>query len=287
MLPSIAKLASKHGIAPLKHYGQNFIFDESLCDRIVRHASLASEASVVLEVGPGPAGLTRSILKMSPKILYAIEMDKRCLPLLHEVQSYYDGILHVINADALQVRLADLVSGVAGNDVGDALAGNKVSIVANLPYNVGTKLLTDWLMQLDLVSSMTLMLQKEVVDRIIASVGSKDYGRLSILCQILCDASRCFDVSPQAFYPPPKIWSSVVRLVPKEQGVSLLASGVIRSLERLTACAFSARRKMLRSSLKPVLGERLEEKLTQLGIDLTLRAEDLLPSQYLQLAMSL
>jgi 16S rRNA (adenine1518-N6/adenine1519-N6)-dimethyltransferase len=272
MLTSIAKLASKHGIAPLKRYGQNFIFDETLCDKIVRSAVIIPDESVALEIGPGPAGLTRSILNANPKILHVIETDSRCLPLLQEVQSYYPNILHIINADALKIKLSEISPSA------------KIEIIANLPYNIGTKLLTDWCMQLEFISGMTLMLQKEVVDRIIAKDGGKEYGRLSILCQILCKVQRCFDVSPKAFYPQPKIWSSVVRLVPKE---SLPEPQIIATLEIITFHAFSARRKMLKSSLKGVFGADLEPILSSLGIGATLRAEDLSPDKYLQLAISL
>jgi 16S rRNA (adenine1518-N6/adenine1519-N6)-dimethyltransferase len=266
MLTSIAKLASKYGIAPLKKYGQNFIFDETLCDKIVRQVGLTKD-SVVLEIGPGPAGLTRSILKAFPKELSVIETDTRCLPLLAEIKILYPT-LNILHADALKVKLSNIVT------------NRKLDIVSNLPYNIGTKLLIDWIYQINHVQSMTLMLQKEVVDRIVSLNGKKSYGRLSIICQIVCDVEKCFDVSPKAFYPEPKIWSSIVRLVPK---IDRPAPDILRQLEKITIHAFSGRRKMIKSSLKKV-APNIVEILESLGLDQSLRAENLSPKNYLAIA---
>jgi len=266
MLPSIAKLANKHGIAPLKKYGQNFIFDETLCDKIVRQVHLTND-STVLEIGPGPAGLTRSILKADPKELFVIETDSRCLPLLEEIKALYPA-LNILHADALKVKLPDIVT------------NRKLDIISNLPYNIGTKLLIDWIHQINHVQSMTLMLQKEVVDRIISSPDKKSYGRLSVICQIVCNTEKCFDVSPKAFYPEPKIWSSIVRFVPK---IDRPDQDILLKLENITIHAFTARRKMIKSSLKKV-APNINEILESLGLDQSLRAENLSPENYLAIA---
>jgi len=266
MLPSIAKLASKYGIVPLKKYGQNFIFDESLCDKIVRQAVLTND-SITLEIGPGPAGLTRSILKASPKKLSVIETDSRCLPLLAEIKESYPS-LNILHDDALKVNLLDITK------------GGKLDIISNLPYNIGTQLLINWIHQIDQVQSITLMLQKEVVDRIVSAHGQKSYGRLSIICQLMCDVEKCFDVSPKAFYPEPKIWSAIVRLVPKTDRPT---QDILLKLEKITLQAFSGRRKMIKSSLKKV-APNIGEILESLELDQSLRAENLSPEDYWAIA---
>ncbi len=265
-LPSIAKLAAKHGIVPLKKLGQNFIFDETLCDKIVKASGLR-DGNIALEIGPGPAGLTRSILKASSGKLTVIEMDARCIPLLEEIKTVYPNLI-IKQADALKVSLSEIVT------------DEKITIISNLPYNIGSVLLTSWLLQSEKINSMTLMLQKEVVDRIIAKAGTKSYGRLSIICQIVCKITKCFDVSPKAFYPEPKIWSSVVRLEPKENIPNLL---LLTKIEQITNLAFSGRRKMIKSSLK-ALSPDINTILEKLSIKESLRAEDLLPDDYLALA---
>ena len=265
MLPSIAKLASKHGIAPLKKYGQNFIFDESLCDKIVNHANIDADSNV-LEIGPGPAGLTRSILKAAPQKLTVIETDSRCLPLLEEIQGVYP-VLEIRHDDALKIALSSI------------LENGKLDIISNLPYNIGSPLLINWISQIERVNSMTLMLQKEVVDRIVSKPSKKSYGRLSVICQATCDAHKCFDVSPKAFYPEPKIWSSIVRFIPKAVQPS---KEILSQLEQVTHLAFSGRRKMIKSSLKKISPD-IENMLKSLSIDSTLRAENLSPEDYLRI----
>lgn len=272
MLPSIAKLAEKHGIKPLKKFGQNFIFDESLCDKIVQFSKINKE-SYALEIGPGPSGLTRSILKSKIDNLTVIETDERCLPLLEEIKLTYPN-LRIIHNDALRMPLKNLFT------------GKKLDIISNLPYNIGSPLLLGWLNQIEYINSMTLMLQKEVVDRITSPPNSKSYGRLSIICQIMCNVEKCFDVSPKAFYPSPKIWSSIVRLVPKDEVNKKMSGGSIKRLEKITALAFSGRRKMLKSSLKS-LSSDIEKLLRDLDIDPELRAENLSPESYLKIAKTL
>ena len=265
MLLSIAKLASKHGVSPLKKFGQNFIFDENLCDKIVQHSNITHNACV-LEIGPGPAGLTRSILKSLPKKLTVIETDHRCIPLLEEIQESYN-FLNIKHEDASKISLADIAQ------------KTKLDIISNLPYNIGSKLLINWINQIEHVNSMTLMLQKEVVDRIISKHSRKSYGRLSVICQATCHTYKRFDVSPKAFYPEPKIWSSIVRLEPKDDQPS---TEVLNQLGKITQLAFSGRRKMIKSSLK-TLHPDIENILINLGIDPKSRAENLSPEDYLNI----
>lgn len=268
MLPSIAKHAASHEIVPLKKYGQNFIFDNSLCDKIVKASGLF-EGEIALEIGPGPGGLTRSILAQRPKKLVVVETDRRCIDLLSEIKNFYPA-LDIVQGDALQFDLSYLNS-------------SKINIIANLPYNIGTVLVINWLKNINMIKSMTLMLQKEVVDRMRAKPGNKIYGRLSVICQLICEVEKCFDVGKAAFYPPPKIDSSIVKLTPREM---LPDSTIIESIELITRLAFSERRKMIRSSLKN-LTPRLDEILRDLGLDPSMRAENLSPSDYLALAQSM
>ncbi len=264
ILPSIAKHASKHAIIPLKKYGQNFIFDSSLCDKIVRASDLQKN-DLVLEVGPGTAGLTRSILACHPKSLTVIETDYRCIYLLTEIRELYPN-LHIIHGDASKFNISSLNS--------------KITIIANLPYQIGTELVVKWLKESSLINSMTLMLQKEVVDRICGKVSTKSYGRLSIISQLICTVDKCFDVSPRAFYPAPKVDSAIVKLVPFSHS---LAPELIEKIELITRLAFGERRKMIKSSLKK-LAIPIEDLLKELQIDPSSRAENLSPQDYLSLS---
>ncbi|OZG31939.1 ribosomal RNA small subunit methyltransferase A [Rickettsia endosymbiont of Culicoides newsteadi] len=265
-LPSIAKHASKHGIAPIKKYGQNFIFDSSLCDKIVRVSEL-QENDLVLEIGSGTAGLTRAILACNPKSLTVIETDVRCIPLLMEIRELFPN-LHIVHSDATKFDLSSLTH-------------DKITIISNLPYQIGTELVIKWLKKLPLINSMTLMLQKEVVDRICGKVGTKSYGRLSVICQLLCSVEKCFDVNPQAFYPAPKVHSAIVKLVPYNNNA--LTAELIEKVELITRLAFGKRRKMIKSSLK-TLTSCIEDLLAKLKIDNFCRSENLSPQDYLSLA---
>lgn len=265
ILPSIAKHASKHGIIPLKKYGQNFIFDNSLCDKIVRVSGLKT-GDMVLEVGPGTAGLTRAILVCRPASLTVIETDVRCIELLEEIKSLYPN-LHIIHGDANKYDIS-------------SLEHKKLTIISNLPYQIGTELVINWLKKSKFLNSMTLMLQKEVVERICGKVGTKSYGRLSIICQLICSVEKCFDVSPGAFYPAPKVHSAIVKLVPF---TTSLSPELIEKVELITRLAFGERRKMIKSSLKK-LPVSVEKLLTELQINPTSRAENLSPQDYLSLA---
>lgn len=268
MSQSIAQHASKFGIVPLKKYSQNFIYDSSLCDKIVRASGIVA-GDVVFEVGPGTAGLTKSILAVEPKSLTVIETDKRCIPLLEDIKRDFSS-LNIVEGDAL---VFDIIT----------LGCSQLNIISNLPYQIGTELILRWIEKRQVIKSMTLMLQKEVVDRILAKVGTKAYGRLSVICQITCNSQKCFDVSPEAFYPPPKVHSSIIRLVPRPDEIP---AAILKMVEEITRLAFGQRRKMLKSSIKNI-SNNLEGVFKDLGIASTDRAENLSPQDYLNLAKHL
>ncbi|TDH38889.1 16S rRNA (adenine(1518)-N(6)/adenine(1519)-N(6))-dimethyltransferase RsmA [Pseudohoeflea suaedae] len=266
-LPPLRDVVARHGLDALKALGQNFLFDLNLTQKIARSAG-SLDNHVTIEIGPGPGGLTRALLASGARKVIAIERDTRCLPALAEIGDHYPGKLEVIEGDALKVDLAELA------------AGEKVRIVANLPYNVGTQLLINWLtrdVEKPFWASMTLMFQKEVGQRIVARPGSNHYGRLGVLAGWIADTEILFDIPPQAFNPPPKVTSSVVHLTPKATRLPC----ALADLERITQAAFGQRRKMLRQSLKPVGGEALLEAA---GIDPTRRAETLSLEEFCLLA---
>jgi 16S rRNA (adenine1518-N6/adenine1519-N6)-dimethyltransferase len=266
-LPPLREVIQRHGLAAKKALGQNFLLDLNLTGKIARTAG-ALEETTVIEVGPGPGGLTRALLMHGAPKVVAIERDERCLAALAEIAERYPGRLEVIAGDALKTDFAALA------------AGGKVKIVANLPYNIGTELLVRWLTTRDWPpywTSMTLMFQREVAERIVAAPGSPSYGRLGVLAGWRAEARIAFDVPPQAFTPPPKVTSSVIHLVPR--AAPLPAD--LKALERVTEAAFGQRRKMLRQSLKSLGGEALLEKA---GIDGTRRAETLSVEEFARLA---
>ncbi|WP_169568757.1 16S rRNA (adenine(1518)-N(6)/adenine(1519)-N(6))-dimethyltransferase RsmA [Sneathiella limimaris] len=265
-LPPLREVINTYGLRAEKSLGQNFLLDLNLTGRIARcPGSLKDET--VLEIGPGPGGLTRAILAFEVSHLYAIEKDTRCLEPLKNVSDAFGGRLTVLNEDALEIDEASLLP-------------EKAHIIANLPYNVATPLLIKWLKKRELFKSMTLMFQKEVADRIVAEPRTKAYGRLSILCQWLCTVSRQFDISPQAFTPPPKVTSTVVKLIPRETPAY---PADLEILEKVVAAAFNQRRKMLRASLKS-LGVKPEPLLEEAGIEPTRRAEELSVEEFCKLA---
>ncbi|RWE87724.1 MAG: 16S rRNA (adenine(1518)-N(6)/adenine(1519)-N(6))-dimethyltransferase RsmA, partial [Mesorhizobium sp.] len=252
-LPPLRAVIERHGLQAKKALGQNFLLDLNLTSKIARAAGDLSEATVI-EVGPGPGGLTRALLFNGARRVIAIERDERCLEALAEVSSHYPGRLEVIPGDALKTDFAAL-AGTAN--------GGPVKIAANLPYNIGTELLIRWLTVNDwppFYQSMTLMFQREVAERITAGPASDAYGRLGVLAGWRTEARIAFDVPPQAFTPPPKVTSSVVHLVPRPS--PLPVDG--KKLGRVTEAAFGQRRKMLRQSVKSLGGEAL---LTRAGID--------------------
>lgn len=270
-LPPLRDVIERHGLAAKKSLGQNFLFDLNLTRRIARAALPFADCTVV-EIGPGPGGLTRALLLEGAPHVIAIERDDRALAALEEIAAAYPGRLKVISGDAMAVDWPGLVKGPS-------------KIIANLPYNIGTPLLTGWLTKgpwPPWFSSLTLMFQKEVAERIAAKPGTEHYGRLSVLCQWRCTVNKLFDVHRSAFTPPPKVTSAVVQLIPRTPDVACEA----QALERVTAAAFGQRRKMLRQSLRTAF-EAPEPVLAALGIPPTARAEELQVNDFARLALKL
>lgn len=271
-LPPLRDVISRFGLDARKSLGQNFLLDLNLTSRIARSAG-DLEGRTVVEVGPGPGGLTRAILAAGAARVIAIERDERCLAALAEISAYYPGRLEVISGDALEVDAAALLG---ADQIGRA------RIIANLPYNVATPLLVGWLRTEPWPpwwASATLMFQKEVGERIVATPGSKTYGRLGVLAGWRSDARMLFDVSRQAFVPPPNVTSTIVHLVPRTEP---LACDPDR-LERVVASAFGQRRKMLRSSLAGFTADPAG-LLERAGIEGTRRAEEIDVAGFVALA---
>jgi len=268
-LPPLREVIRRHGLAARKSLGQNFLLDLNLIARIARAAAPLEDINVV-EIGPGPGGLTRALLEQGAATVTAIERDERCVAALQELVAAYPGRLAVVSADALEVDPASLVP-----------APRK--IVANLPYNIATALLLRWLPAIGEYESLTLMFQKEVAARLTAAPRSRDYGRLSVLVQWLAEARRLFDVPARAFVPAPKVTSTLVRIEARPEP---LAPCRREDLERVTAAAFGQRRKMLRQSLKS-LGLATEPLLAAAGVPATARAEELSVEEFCALAREL
>lgn len=266
-LPPLRDVIARNGLDARKALGQNFLLDLNLTQKIARTAG-PLEGVTVFEVGPGPGGLTRAILSLGAKKVIAVERDARCLPALAEISDHYPGRLEVIEGDALKTDF-------------EAMAPEgPVKIIANLPYNVGTQLLINWLLPKSwppFWQSLTLMFQKEVGLRIVADESDDHYGRLGVLCGWRTQAQMAFDVPPQAFTPPPKVTSSVVHLIPRADPLPC----DVDKLERVTHAAFGQRRKMLRQSLKPLGGEAL---LSRADIDPARRAETLSVEEFCRIA---
>ena len=265
-LPPLRETIAAHGLDARKRLGQHFLLDLNLTRRIAR-AAVPLSPGTVIEVGPGPGGLTRALLLEGASSVVAIEVDTRAIAALQELQAAAGGRLEVIEGDALGMPLA-------------SLGPPPRRIVANLPYNVSTALLVRWLHAADDVADMVLMFQKEVVDRLVAVPRTKDYGRLSVLAQHVCTVQRLFDVAPSAFVPPPKVVSSVARLRPRSSGDRLAD---LKPLERVTAAAFGQRRKMLRGALAGLFSDPTAI-LTGLGLSPTARAEELTVAEFVRLA---
>ena len=266
-LPPVSEMMREVGLEPKKQFGQNFLFDLNLTSRIARNIPDITNTTVV-EVGPGPGGLTRAILMAGAKRIIAIEKDKTTKPILDEIVTASGGRLTVIYEDALKVDFAKL--GV-----------KEYSICSNLPYNVGTELLTKWLTKVaqgELIKSMTLMFQKEVAQRIVANCGDKQYGRLSVLTSLIADSKILFDVPNTAFVPRPKVQSAVVSIIPNAQKIKSLSD--VNKLEKITAKLFGQRRKMIRGIIPGV-------DWAKYGLSGTERAEDLQPEMFARLAQDL
>jgi 16S rRNA (adenine1518-N6/adenine1519-N6)-dimethyltransferase len=264
-LPPLREVIARHGLSASRALGQNFLLDEQLLDRIARiPGPLAGER--VYEVGPGPGGLTRALLRAGAEVI-AVERDRRCIAPLAELQEAFPGRLAIVEKDALAID--------------EPAAVGPAHVVANLPYNVGTALLVRWLGGAAWPpwwKSLTLMFQREVAERIVANAGSAAYGRLSVLAQWRADAKLAMKVHRSAFVPPPKVMSAIVHIVPAGQPEGVDPA----KLERLTAAAFGQRRKMLRRSLASVPGAL--EALETLGIDSERRAETLAVADFVALA---
>lgn len=259
-LPPLREVIRAHDLVAKRQLGQNFLLDLNLTAKIARLAGDLS-ACDVLEVGPGPGGLTRGLLVEGARHVLAIEKDPRCIAALDEIAAIYPGRLTTLNADALQVDVATLLT-------------PPVRVVANLPYNVGTELLIRWLTPAiwpPFWQSLTLMFQREVAERIVAKPRSAHYGRLALLAQWRCDAKIVMHLPPEAFTPAPKVHSAVVHLTRLEQPRYPADEA---KLTRLTMMAFGQRRKMLRSSLKG-MGADIEDRLRMVGIEPTARAEEI------------
>ncbi len=265
-LPPLREVIARHELAARKALGQHFLLDGNLTDRIARAAGDLAQGTTI-EVGPGPGGLTRSLLRAGARRVVAIERDRRAVSALADLAAAFPDRLEVRQGDALAIDLA-------------GLGETPRRIVANLPYNVATPLLIGWLRQARAFESLTLMFQKEVVERLAAKPRSKAYGRLSVLTQHVCEVTPLFDIAASAFVPPPKVVSSVVRLRPRPE-----VTGDLSRLEAVTAAAFGQRRKMLRSSLKGAFDDP-EAVLGRLGLSPTARAEELAVDDFVRLAQS-
>ncbi len=265
-LPPLREVIARHGLAARKSLGQNFLLDLNLTARIARTAAPLEQVNVI-EIGPGPGGLTRALLLAGAGHVTAIERDARCVAALAELAEAFPGRLSIVAGDALELDPATLVP-----------APRK--IVANLPYNIATPLLLSWLGNAAAYQSLTLMFQKEVAQRLAAAPRSKAYGRLSVMTQWLCEVRALFDIPAKAFVPPPKVTSSVLRLTPR---AAPLAPCRRDDLERVLAAGFGQRRKMLRQSLKS-LGTDAEALLAAAGAAPTARAEELGIEEFCALA---
>jgi 16S rRNA (adenine1518-N6/adenine1519-N6)-dimethyltransferase len=268
--PPLRDVIERYGLAAKKSLGQHFLLDPNITRKIARAAKAGNE-DAILEIGPGPGGLTRALLETGARV-FAIERDERCVHALKELQSHYPAQLVIAASDALAIDEAIVVHGAA-----------PVKIVANLPYNISTELLVKWLKAGPaLWRAMTLMFQKEVADRILAAPGSKTYGRLSVMAQAASVPSRAFDLPARAFTPPPKVASTVVSFAP-----AAARPRHLEALERVAKAAFGQRRKMLRTSLKETFGDALAGALAHAELKDSQRAETVSVAQFMRLAETL
>jgi 16S rRNA (adenine1518-N6/adenine1519-N6)-dimethyltransferase len=268
-LPPLRDVIRRHGLSAKKSLGQNFLLDLNLTTRIARAAEPLENITVV-EVGPGPGGLTRALLALGARRVIAVERDERALAALAEIAARYPGRLDVVSGDALRV------------DIHEHLGPERARVVANLPYNIATALLVNWLTVEPWppwYDSLVLMFQREVAERIVARPGGKTYGRLAVLAGWRTEAKILFDVAPSAFVPPPKVTSAIVRLTPRPEPLACDA----KALQRMTEAAFGQRRKMLRQSLKS-LGVDAGALLDAAGLEPTARAEEIPVEGFVTLA---
>lgn len=270
-LPSLSVTVEAHGLMAKKALGQNFLLDGNITSKIIALSLQKQQkedyaGDFVYEVGPGPGGLTRAVLAHNPQKLTVVEMDERCIAIMEDIKSKLGNKLEIICSDALKENFA----------LRDSAPRH---IVSNLPYNISVPLLTGWLKDIHSYRSLTLMFQKEVAERIMAPIETKDYGRLSVLAQLTCRIDKLLDLNPNCFTPAPKIWSSVLLFRPIE---TKLTAKQLKNIEHLTTLAFGQRRKMIRQSLKLI--PNLKEILEKTNIPETFRAEQITPEQYLKLA---
>jgi len=270
-LPPLRDVIRRHGLTPKKSLGQNFLFDLNLTTRIARAAEPLENITVV-EIGPGPGGLTRALLALGARRIVAVERDRRAIAALEEISARYPGRLDIVAGDALTI------------DPREQLGPERARVVANLPYNIATALLVGWLTAEPWppwYDSLLLMFQREVAERIVAVPGNKSYGRLSVLAGWRTEAKILFDIARSAFVPPPKVTSSVVRLTPRQVPLDCDAT----ALQRVTEAAFGQRRKMLRQSLK-TLDVDAATLLADAGIEPTARAEEIPIEGFVAMARS-
>lgn len=271
MLPDLRETIEKYGLAAKKSLGQNFLLNTDITEKIIR-LSLQEQhrenfrGSHVYEIGPGPGGLTRAVLKAEPALLTVIETDPRCVEIMKELQRESGRDMEIIEGDALQYKY-------------EGAPELPKDLVSNLPYNISVPLLLGRLKDMRRFKSLTLMFQKEVADRITAASGSKQYGRLSVISQLTCNIKPLLTLSPGCFVPAPKIKSTVLLFTPLD---NIPETELLYATEKLTELAFGQRRKMLRQSLKSIAG--FEDLCRRADIDTALRAENLTPQQYLRLA---
>lgn len=266
-LPPVSQMMRDAGLEPKKQFGQNFLFDLNLTGRIARGVP-DIEHTTIIEIGPGPAGLTRALLLAGAQHVIAIEKDKTTEPILSQIESVADGRLEIIYDDALRVDMKKI-------------AGGAFSVCANLPYNVGTELLVNWLHDVANgapIKSLTLMFQREVAERIVAKTGDKEYGRLAVLTSLVSDAKILFNVPSTAFIPRPKVESAVVQIVPNAAKIKKIKN--ISTLENITAKLFGMRRKMIRGIMRDVDWQSFNLSGTE-------RAEDLTPEKFLEISKKL
>ena len=276
-LLSTSELIKKYQLDAKKSLGQNFILDKNFTDKIAKSAGDLSNFEV-LEIGAGPGGLTRSILDAGVKKLIVIEKDQRCVLALKELQEFYGSRLEIIEGDALEIDETKIFT-----------QNSQFKIIANLPYNIGTVLIFKWLKILPKIASMNLMLQKEVVQRICAKIGDKNYGRLAIMLNLLCDTKMLFEVNKMVFSHPPKITSAIVKIIPNVEKIEkYFEKNNLKKFEKVVQQAFNQRRKMLKSSLKGAfINQDLAEIFAKRNIVGTKRAEELTIEEFWKMSQIL
>ena len=268
---SLKNTVEKYGLMAKKSLGQNFLLNQNIPDKIIR-CSLEKQNlkdfqdNDVYEIGPGPGGLTRAIISNNPKKLMVVEMDDRCIQIMEELKAETKVNMEIVNNDALKIDFS-------------VLEGQNKQIISNLPYNISVPLLIGWLKKMQHYQGLTLMFQKEVAERILSPIKTKNYGRISVLAQLCAKVEKLFDISPECFVPAPKIWSTVLLFQPSDD---IKDAQIMEKVEILTEKAFGQRRKMIRQSLKSIAN--IDKACEVAGVDMTMRAEEISPEQYYKIA---